>query len=411
MKIIFYDASIRNAGHTFFYDYNVLTSLRESNYKVSICTNEIDEDIIPDLNDVSEEIIYFNKLRTKEKDTNNKKTSNIVQKILIDIQTKYISNSDSINKLRKRVQFLRYRKKKKDHLSNLKNIILKKQYDHLHMINIDPYLSVFKDVFKNSNCSITATLHWIPNTENEKRELKELIDLKIINTIIVHGEYLKEEIVKYIGKENSEKVISISYPIKEEEVLEEVTVSKLQDINKPVLLAFGSLRYDKGIDILLDALKNVKGKYTLIIAGAENNFTKEYILKKITKYGIEKNVYLDISFISNELMKYYFEISDIVVIPYRKIFSGQSGPLTEGINNNCIIVSSDHGQIGYTVNNEKVGISFESENINDLSRVLQNTIDNYDEIYKELLKYQVIYKEKVSISKFKSNYLSFFENL
>lgn len=37
--------------------------------------------------------------------------------------------------------------------------------------------------------------------------------------------------------------------------------------NVPVLCCLGSARYDKGLDILLDSLKNVKEDFQLLIAG------------------------------------------------------------------------------------------------------------------------------------------------
>ena len=64
------------------------------------------------------------------------------------------------------------------------------------------------------------------------------------------------------------------------------------------LLSLGGTRYDKGIDILLNALKDVQDNFKLIIAGKEEFFSREYIEKKIESY--RSKVELNLKFLSNE---------------------------------------------------------------------------------------------------------------
>lgn len=53
-------------------------------------------------------------------------------------------------------------------------------------------------------------------------------------------------------------------------------------------------------------------------------------------------------FLSEEEFAYASEAADIIVLPYRKIFSGASGPLGEGVWKRKCIVGPMEGNLGYT---------------------------------------------------------------
>ena len=65
---------------------------------------------------------------------------------------------------------------------------------------------------------------------------------------------------------------------------------------------------------------------------------------------------------------------DIFVLPYRKEFDGASGPLTEAVVREKMIVSSDHGSLGKIVNSNHLGITFESENSKELEKALSRAL-------------------------------------
>ena len=145
---------------------------------------------------------------------------------------------------------------------------------------------------------------------------------------------------------------------------------------KPVLLFFGGLRYEKGIDILFSALKHVRQEYILVIAGGKDYFGEEEVSAFALSNGVSQNsVVLRIGHVPEECLQYYFSLADVVVLPYRKSFLGQSGPLAEGIAHNCLVVGPDIGQIKRTLLDEEQGLVFECENALDLARCLSEAID------------------------------------
>jgi D-inositol-3-phosphate glycosyltransferase len=97
------------------------------------------------------------------------------------------------------------------------------------------------------------------------------------------------------------------------------------DQNGRYILFFGFIRKYKGLDLLLKAMGDDKLKnlnITLIIAG-EYYESPEYYKDLIIKEGIQDKVMEHTHFISNEMVKYYFCASDLVVQPYRS--ATQSG--------------------------------------------------------------------------------------
>ena len=82
----------------------------------------------------------------------------------------------------------------------------------------------------------------------------------------------------------------------------------------------------------------------MLITGPESSFSKADLIEMIEKYDIAHKVLLDIRYIPNDQVDFYFNLCDIVVLPYRKSFLGQSGPLTEGIARSKLVIGPNHGK-------------------------------------------------------------------
>lgn len=94
--------------------------------------------------------------------------------------------------------------------------------------------------------------------------------------------------------------------------------------DKKLVLFFGLIRKYKGLDMLLDAMHELKSQpdINLVIAG-EFYEDKQPHLDLIEKYGIKDQVILHGKFIANEDVKLYFSSADLVALPYRS--ATQSG--------------------------------------------------------------------------------------
>ena len=88
------------------------------------------------------------------------------------------------------------------------------------------------------------------------------------------------------------------------------------DPQKKYMLFFGFIRDYKGLDILLDAMKNVSEDVELIVAGEYYTDEQPY-LEQITNNHIQQRVHQFNYFIADEDVKYYFSAADLIVQPYK----------------------------------------------------------------------------------------------
>jgi glycosyltransferase involved in cell wall biosynthesis len=229
-----------------------------------------------------------------------------------------------------------------DYLIRAQKIAKDINADCIHFLQLDGFIIPFYlyNLFFKSK-KIFASLHWLYFIEEFiekgmlrriKSKLQKYFFFKIIRKnffIFVHSKLLAEKL--YFN----ENIISIPYPIEDFEflpILNKNNYSKLEfkkemPDDAVLLLCFGGTRYDKGVDIALKTLMYLPSNVFLLIAGKEEYFNYEDIIKLSTKLNVRDRVLLNLSFISDIKMYEYFCFADIILLPYRKPFSGQSGPL------------------------------------------------------------------------------------
>lgn len=246
-------------------------------------------------------------------------------------------------------------------------------YNTVHLLHFDVFYylpSIIRQLKKN-NGRIVATLHWYPTSKIKKQLLKW--SSKYVDVIVVHSQYI-ENLLRQNGVFN---VVSIDYPAFIRGNLDDYRLENNKE--KIIISCLGKTRYDKGVDILLNSFKYLdkytKEKIMFVIAGQEGAIKYQDIVEEANKYNINCMTYNNL--LSDE--EYWKAIvnSDIILLPYRKIFSGNSGPMTDGIYANKYIICSNHGNLGYLVQNYNLGRTFESENSENLGEIL-NEITNID---------------------------------
>ena len=99
-----------------------------------------------------------------------------------------------------------------------------------------------------------------------------------------------------------------------------------------IILFFGFIRKYKGLDILLDAMKEIQNSKVknqnikLLIAGEFYDDAKLYT-EQIDRLGIRDNLILHTDFIPDSEVKYYLCAADVVVQPYRNATQSGVTPL------------------------------------------------------------------------------------
>ncbi|MES2513987.1 MAG: glycosyltransferase [Bacteroidota bacterium] len=124
--------------------------------------------------------------------------------------------------------------------------------------------------------------------------------------------------------------------------------------DKQLVLFFGLIRNYKGLDMLLDAIYELKfdKNINLVIAG-EFYEDKQPYLDLIKKHGIEDQVILHGKFIANEDVKLYFSAADLVALPYRT--ATQSGVTQVSFHFEVPTLVTNVGGLGEIIPDKKAG--------------------------------------------------------
>lgn len=125
--------------------------------------------------------------------------------------------------------------------------------------------------------------------------------------------------------------------------------------NDKYIIFFGFIRKYKGLDLLLDAMKDERIKQAgikLIVAGEFYGDGDSY-LQQIQNNGIGDSVKLFTEFIPNDEIKYYFSATDLVVQPYRT--ATQSGITQVAYHFEKPMVVTNVGGLAEVVPDGKVG--------------------------------------------------------
>ena len=267
--------------------------------------------------------------------------------------------------------------------------------DVIHFLTGDVFYRFFGfGLTKFKKYKTILTFHSVKTGSLQKFSLS--IISKLVRKVVFHSEFMKKQVESF-GMKNA---VHIEYPVfggKSCDVNKAKEYFNLKN-NVPVIGCIGGTRYDKGLDILLDALKNVKEPFQLLVAGKEEYFKEDFI--KVHTASYRENVQLVLNFLTDEELMYAMNATDIVILPYRKEFNGASGPLGEGVALGKCIVGPEHGNLKDTIEKNHLGYTFESENPVDLTKVL-TVVLNKDFFADE---YYVNYKESLSVGSFVNSY-------
>jgi D-inositol-3-phosphate glycosyltransferase len=119
------------------------------------------------------------------------------------------------------------------------------------------------------------------------------------------------------------------------------------DEHAKMLLFFGQIAPYKGLDLLVDALRQLGaagGRYDLVVAGRPKRGCEEYwreLKASILADPLLDHIVLKDVYIPEELMTTLFAAADALVLPYRWVY--QSGPLFQAYRFGVPVIATDAG--------------------------------------------------------------------
>lgn len=142
-----------------------------------------------------------------------------------------------------------------------------------------------------------------------------------------------------------------------------------------VVLFFGQIKKVKGLAVLLEAFSDIHRQFqdaVLVIAGKVWKDSFDSYESIIEKNGIGSSVVRHIRYIPDEEIKYYFAASDVVALPYMKIY--QSGVLQLAYAYEKAVVATKIGGFLDDIIDGKTGLLVEPGNVGELSEAISRCL-------------------------------------
>ncbi|MCH7771402.1 MAG: glycosyltransferase, partial [Bacteroidetes bacterium] len=216
----------------------------------------------------------------------------------------------------------------------------------------------------------------VSHEANKVDKLLTKIGFKNASMFLTLSKNVEEELARYSKKK---KIYRSELPIydcyRHNDLLDISKVKSELGIAEDdnVLLFFGYIRKYKGLDILLKAFPKILEKYPnsfLLVVGEFYDNPKNY-LKIIDDLNIGGKVKVINEFVPNEEVSKYYQISDVVVLPY--LSATQSGILNVAYGFNKPVIVTDVGGLAEFVEEGKTGFVIKSNSV----KALINGYGNY----------------------------------
>ena len=139
-------------------------------------------------------------------------------------------------------------------------------------------------------------------------------------------------------------------------------------------LFFGRIEYYKGLDLLIDALSQIKNSnWFLDICGSATQVGDSYVYALASKLGNKVN--LNLKYLSDNEIDNAFERSDLVVLPYRKSFIAQSVVMTEAVLHDKPVIVGSTSENSVDVIKYQLGWIFDCESVSSLAATIDMALD------------------------------------
>lgn len=254
---------------------------------------------------------------------------------------------------------------------------------HLHLFdfNILNFFACFFAIF--FNVRLILTIHDInPFSKKTNLFLKRWI-LLFADKVIVHNEFSKKELIKYVI--NLKKISVLPHgnylDFIKPKTNKIVAKKKFGLQNKKVILFFGMIKEEKGLDILIKSFYEVNQNnkdVVLLIAGKTYKTDIKKYTKIIDQLDLENSCVIHNKFIPEDALCDYYGCADVIVLPYKIIF--QSGVLMMSSSFNVPVIVSDLEPFLDIIENQINGLVFKVNDVKSLAEKLIFSVNSTEKM-------------------------------
>lgn len=269
------------------------------------------------------------------------------------------------------------------------------------------------------NIPIIVTLHTILKTPSytEKAILKKICSMA--NSLVVMS-YKAIQFLKDIYNVPLEKIIRIEHGIPDIQMDREESRKELKLHDKKLLLTFGFVGRNKGIETVIKALPEiikthpevmyvVLGKTHPNVLRCAGEEYRDYLQSLITTLKLEEQVLLINEFVEEQQLFKYLVACDIYITPYVNEAQITSGALVYAMGSGCVVVSTPYWHAAELLTENK-GFLFDFKDKNGLGEILKNLL-NQPDLMQSVQKKAVAYGKNIIWPKIGERYLKLAESI
>ncbi len=178
------------------------------------------------------------------------------------------------------------------------------------------------------------------------------------------------------------------------------------DPQKKTVLFFGLIRDYKGLDILIEAFKDLPEDYQLVVAGEVYGDAEAY--KSLVKqYRLEDRVQLNFRYVADQEVPLFFSAADVNVLPYKS--ATQSGILSIALHFDIPVIVTDVGGLREIVERGDIGLIAKEPSAEAIQSKIREFFENDQE--QTLDRNIQRYKDANSWQKLAKNIIDFADSL
>lgn len=234
--------------------------------------------------------------------------------------------------------------------------LLKRGFDVAH-VEMLTYQTDWLDLATlRSKPAVVSLVHDVrPHEHSLPRKVEDLLLRRmyaVAGDLVVYGDPMRDELISDFYVEPS-RVHVLPHPLDSADRRDH----RARRPDRPMFLFFGTLRSNKGLEVLFDALDEVGPtvEADFHIAGSGDAVMRRMIQERASPH---LNVTIELGRVSQERKAELFSTATWVVLPYTS-FHSQSGVLADAYSFRTPVIASDVGVLGPTVRADATGLVVE----------------------------------------------------
>ena len=269
------------------------------------------------------------------------------------------------------------------------------------------------------NIPLISTLHTILETPSytEKAILKEIC--KMSNKLVVMSNKAIQ-FLENIYDVPAEKISRIEHGVPDIQFDKDMSRAAFKMSDKKLLLTFGFVGRNKGIETVIKALPKIIEKnpdvFYIVLGKTHPNVLREageqyrnYLQLLIKTLKLKDHVLLLNEYVDEKELFKYLAACDIYITPYVNEAQITSGTLTYAMGSGCVVVSTPYWHAAELLKDNR-GCLFDFNDANGLANVLNDLLDN-PKLMHSIQQKAIEYGQEIIWPKIGERYLQLSEQL